>query len=200
MMGIGLICLLGKLHKWDESAMWFDGSSLGMNKPRWARSRIRLTWFRAAVFVFAIAVYLTVTIPALKAVVNPAGADSEFTLDQNLGLLGAGNTIIAGLLVLVLVMQARRTAVDRAAKTRLNFFSRLGWARIREAHRSEGVGCGGEGKKQGGQVGVKAVGLFHTLISSILFLYRSRPRPRLPSCTLAPTRCNGSCRGVLRKG
>lgn len=70
--------------------------------------------FRAAVFVFAIAVYLTVTIPALRAVVNPAEADSEFTLDQHLGLLGAGNTIIAGLLVLVLVMQAcRRSLVER---------------------------------------------------------------------------------------
>jgi hypothetical protein len=71
--------------------------------------------FRTAVFVFAIAVYLTVTIPALKAVVNPAEADSEFTPDQNLGLLGAGNTIIAGLLVLILVMQVRHAAVDNAA-------------------------------------------------------------------------------------
>lgn len=148
-------------------------------------------------FVFAIAVYLTVTIPALRAVINPAGADSEFTFDQNLGLLGAGNTIIAGLLVLVLIMQARRTAVDIAAKTRLNLFSCSGWAGIREAGRSEGVGRGREGKEQGSQVGVKAVGLFHTLISSIVFLYCSRSRPCLPSCTLAPTRFNGSCHGAL---
>jgi len=103
MMGIGIICLLGKLHKWDESAVWFDGSSL-------------------AVFVFAIAVYLTVTIPALRAVVNPAEADPEFTLDQNLGLIGAGNTIIAGLLVLVLVMQggqeyAKRTGAKELVTT-----------------------------------------------------------------------------------
>ena len=62
---------------------------------------------RTAVFVFAIAVYLTVTIPALKAVANPADVDPEFTLDQNLGLLGAGNTIMAGLLVLILVLQVR---------------------------------------------------------------------------------------------
>ena len=65
--------------------------------------------FRTAVFVSAIAVYLTVTVPALKAVVNPAEADPEFTFDQNLELLGAGNTIIAGLLVLVLILQARYT-------------------------------------------------------------------------------------------
>jgi hypothetical protein len=113
--------LLGKLHRWDESAVWFDGSSLGMKKPTWVRSRFRLT-DSTAVFVLAIAVYLTVTIPALKAVVNPAEADPEFTLDQNLGLLGAGNTIIAGLLVLVLVMQARRTIIIER-RTRLNFFT-----------------------------------------------------------------------------
>jgi hypothetical protein len=29
MMGIGTLSLLGKLHKWDESALWFDGSALG---------------------------------------------------------------------------------------------------------------------------------------------------------------------------
>lgn len=28
-MGIGIIGLVGKIHKWDESAIFFDGSSLG---------------------------------------------------------------------------------------------------------------------------------------------------------------------------
>ncbi len=28
-MGMGLLGLVGKIHKWDESAMFFDGSSLG---------------------------------------------------------------------------------------------------------------------------------------------------------------------------
>lgn len=73
-------------------------------------------------FVFAIAVYITVTIPALRAVVNPDEADSEFTLDQNLGLLGAGNTIIAGLLALILIMQARRVVSDKAANEADCFF------------------------------------------------------------------------------
>ena len=86
-------------------------------------------------FVFAIAVYLTVTIPALKAVVNPAEVDSEFTFDQNLGLLGAGNTIIAGLLVLVLVMQARCTIVNKAMNV-AERFSSSGWAGVCEACRS----------------------------------------------------------------
>jgi hypothetical protein len=71
--------------------------------------------FHTAALVFAIAVYLTVTIPALRAVVNPAEADPEFTFDENLGLLGAGNTIIAGLLLLILVMQARHAIADKAA-------------------------------------------------------------------------------------
>jgi len=156
MMGIGIICLLGKLHKWDESAIWFDGSSLGMNKHAWVRSHFRLTGFRTAVFVFAIAVYLTVTIPALRAVVNPAEADPEFTFDQTLGLLGAGNTIIAGLLVLVLVMQARHTIVSKAVPGTENF-SCSGWARVREAHRGQGIGGRGEGKDQGGQIGVNSL-------------------------------------------
>ena len=106
-----------------------------------------------AVFVFAIAVYLTVTIPALRAVVNPAEADSEFTFDQSLGLLGAGNTIIAGLLALILVMQARCTIVNRAA-SETECFSCSGWARVREARRSKGISRRGEGKDQGDQVGV----------------------------------------------
>lgn len=109
MMGIGVACLLGKLHRWDESAVWFDGSSLGMDKTDMKVDQgLTVRWFRTAVFVCAIAVYLTVTIPALNAVVNPGEADSEFSLDENLGLLGAGNTIIAGLLFLILVMQARQ--------------------------------------------------------------------------------------------
>lgn len=28
-MGLGIVGLIGKLHVWDDSAMFFDGSSLG---------------------------------------------------------------------------------------------------------------------------------------------------------------------------
>ena len=28
-MGMGILGLVGKLHRWDESAMFFDGTSLG---------------------------------------------------------------------------------------------------------------------------------------------------------------------------
>jgi len=30
MIGMGIIGLVAKLHEWDESAIFFDGSSLGM--------------------------------------------------------------------------------------------------------------------------------------------------------------------------
>ena len=123
-------------------------------------------------FVFAIAVYLTVTIPALKGVVNPAEADPEFTFDQNLGLLGAGNTIIAGLLVLVLVMQARCTIVNKAVNE-AERFSCLGWARVRETYRGQRAGCRGEGKGQGRQIGVKGgwrYRRFHTVVLSFVCL------------------------------
>jgi len=126
-------------------------------KPAHTRSITTLAdGFHTAVFVFAIAVYLTVTIPALKAVVNPTEADPEFTFDQNLGLLGAGNTIIAGLLVLVLVMQARCTIVNKAVNE-AECLSCSGWARVCEACRSQRVGCRGEGKGQGRQIGVEGI-------------------------------------------
>lgn len=32
LVGIGLAGLIGKLHKWDESAIFFDGSSLGPSR------------------------------------------------------------------------------------------------------------------------------------------------------------------------
>lgn len=36
MMGVGVVGLISKVHKWDESAVFFDGSSLGtvlLNSP-----------------------------------------------------------------------------------------------------------------------------------------------------------------------
>jgi hypothetical protein len=188
-MGIGIICLLGKLHKWDESAVWFDGSSLGMTKPTWVRP-VSTNYILAAVFVFAIGVYLSVTIPALKAVVNPAEADSELAFDQNLGLLGAGNTIIAGLLVLILVMQARHTVVGKAANEAQRF-SCSGRTRVREACRGKGAGCVREGKDQGGQVGVNsrcthACNLLHSTSLSL----SCRAQTHLP-CILGPTQFSG---------
>ncbi|KAF8972614.1 Shr3 amino acid permease chaperone [Flammula alnicola] len=76
MVGVGLIGLLSKLFQWDESAMFFDGSSL-------------------AVYVFGIAVYLTVTIQSLRTIVSPIKEVDERE-DQIMAMrvLAAGNTII----------------------------------------------------------------------------------------------------------
>ncbi|KAG5645734.1 hypothetical protein DXG03_005430 [Asterophora parasitica] len=77
MVGVGLVGLLSKLHKWDESAMFFDGSCL-------------------AAYTFSIAIYITVTIPALQATVTPLEAvenRQEAFEDrvQALRVLSAGN-------------------------------------------------------------------------------------------------------------
>ncbi|KIM44905.1 hypothetical protein M413DRAFT_365901 [Hebeloma cylindrosporum] len=87
MVGVGLIGFLSKLHKWDESAMFFDGSSL-------------------AAYVFAIVVYLTVTINSLRTIVNPIH-DVDTREDQVVAMrvLSAGNVIIILALVLILILQ-----------------------------------------------------------------------------------------------
>ncbi|KAI0321014.1 Shr3 amino acid permease chaperone [Amylostereum chailletii] len=87
-MGILVISLIGKLHKWDESAMMFDGGSLVAS-------------------IFAIAVYCTVSIPSLRTIVNPL-PDIDTREDQvdALSVLCAGNVIILFMLGFVLVFQA----------------------------------------------------------------------------------------------
>ncbi|KXN89379.1 Secretory component protein SHR3 [Leucoagaricus sp. SymC.cos] len=87
MIGIGLVGTLSKLFKWDESAMFFDGSSL-------------------AAYVFSIAIYLTVTIPALRTIVTPLEEETREVQVEALSVLCAGNVIIAGCLFAVLVLQA----------------------------------------------------------------------------------------------
>ncbi|TFK91710.1 Shr3 amino acid permease chaperone [Polyporus arcularius HHB13444] len=85
---LGLVGLLGKLHHWDDSAMFFDGSSL-------------------AAYIFSLAVYLTVGIPACRTVADPIpDVDSEQDRIEALRVLSAGNTIIILLLGGVLALQA----------------------------------------------------------------------------------------------
>ncbi|KAI0641874.1 Shr3 amino acid permease chaperone [Trametes meyenii] len=87
-MGVGLLGLIGKLHKWDDSAMFFDGSSL-------------------AAYIFSLAVYLTVGIPACRTVADPVpNVDTKDDQVEALRVLSAGNTIIIVLLGAVLVLQA----------------------------------------------------------------------------------------------
>ncbi|ETW78944.1 hypothetical protein HETIRDRAFT_420137 [Heterobasidion irregulare TC 32-1] len=95
MMGIGILALVGKLHKWDESAVFFDGCSLGA-------------------FVFGIAVYTTVTIPSLRTIVDPVvGIDTRDDQIEAVRVLSAGNTILVVLLGAILVMQGGQEYAKR---------------------------------------------------------------------------------------
>lgn len=88
MVAFGVLGLVTKLHKWDESAMYFDGSSL-------------------ALYVFALGVYLTVSIPSLRTIVDPViGVDTREDRIEAMRILSAGNTIIMFLLGAVLSLQA----------------------------------------------------------------------------------------------
>ncbi|KAI0343149.1 Shr3 amino acid permease chaperone, partial [Trametopsis cervina] len=95
-MGMGLVGLVGKLHAWDESAIFFDGSSI-------------------AAYVFALAVYITVGVPSSRTVADPVvGVDTREDQIEALRILSAGNTIIIVLLGAVLTLQAGEEYARRA--------------------------------------------------------------------------------------
>lgn len=61
-----------------------------------------------AAFIFAIAVYLSCSIPAIRTVVTPVeGVDSPEDQVQAMQLVSAGNVIMLGLLGLVIALQVR---------------------------------------------------------------------------------------------
>ncbi|KAI0788831.1 Shr3 amino acid permease chaperone [Abortiporus biennis] len=94
-MGIGIIGFVGKLHKWDDTAMFFDGSSL-------------------AAYIFAIAVYLSVDVPASRTIATPVpDVDTKEDQVEALRILSAGNVIIIVLLGAILALQAGETYVRR---------------------------------------------------------------------------------------
>jgi len=103
-MGVGIIGLVGKLVKMDESAKWFDGSSL-------------------AAYIFALSVYLSVGLPASRTIATPVeGVDTREDQIEALRLLSAGNTIIIALLGGVLFLQAGEEYARRAeAKEQARF-------------------------------------------------------------------------------
>jgi len=94
MVGVGIIGLISKLHRWDESAQFFDGSSL-------------------AAYIFAIAVYLTVTIPALRTVSQPLPEEARSTRLEAIRVLSAGNVLMMVALVGILLMQAGQEYAKR---------------------------------------------------------------------------------------
>jgi len=119
-MGVGVISLVGKLHKWDESALFFDGSSL-------------------ALFIAGIIIYISVTIPTLRTVVNPiSGEDTLSDQREAIGVLAAGNTLIIGCLFGVLGLQAGQEYARRSDAREL--------AKVRQHEREEEEG-GGAAKK-----------------------------------------------------
>ncbi|KAH9967335.1 Shr3 amino acid permease chaperone [Russula dissimulans] len=103
LIGVGIVAIITKIHRWDESAMFFDGGSL-------------------AAFVFATAMYITVTIPAIRTVVTPVeGVDTREDQIEALRVLSAGNTLIMVLLGGILALQggqewARRLEMRELAK------------------------------------------------------------------------------------
>lgn len=105
-IGIGVLGLIAKLHAWTDSAVWFDGSSLG--KPSSSAvsytSTFLCTIFLAA-YIFAIAVYLSVTIPALRTIVTPAEVDTREDRVEAMRVLAAGNSIMMVVLGAILVLQ-----------------------------------------------------------------------------------------------
>ncbi|KAF8605863.1 Shr3 amino acid permease chaperone [Ceratobasidium sp. AG-I] len=94
MMALGIVSLIAKLHKWDESALFFDGSSL-------------------AAFVFGVVLYASVVIPALRIIVTPLETDGRNERIESLRILAAGNTLIAICLVAVLVLQGGQEYAKR---------------------------------------------------------------------------------------
>lgn len=86
MVGVGILGLLAKLHKWDDSAMFFDGSSL-------------------CAYVFGVAVYGTVIIPSLRTIVVPAASDTVGDRIEAMRVLSAANVIIGVCLFGVLFLQ-----------------------------------------------------------------------------------------------
>ncbi|KAJ7126611.1 Shr3 amino acid permease chaperone [Mycena crocata] len=95
MVGVVLLGLVGKLHVWDDSAMFFDGSSL-------------------VVTIFGLAVYLTVVVPMLRTIAAPLETETRADQTEAMTVLSAGNVIIMVCLGLVLGLQAGQEYAKRA--------------------------------------------------------------------------------------
>ncbi|KIK48132.1 hypothetical protein CY34DRAFT_72631 [Suillus luteus UH-Slu-Lm8-n1] len=120
-MGVGILGLVAKLHKYDESAIFFDGSSL-------------------VAYIFAVAVYLAVSVPSLRTIVTPADVDTRADRIEALRILSAGNTIIMVVLGAVLVLQGGQEYARRAEVREL--------AKIEAELKAKGSASAGKDKKE----------------------------------------------------
>ncbi|KAG7087718.1 hypothetical protein E1B28_013664 [Marasmius oreades] len=92
LMGVGMLGLVSKLHKWDDSAMFFDGTSLG-------------------IYVFGMAVYITVIVPMLGTTVAASVTESDRI--EAMRVLSAANVIVVICLGAILTLQAGQVYVNR---------------------------------------------------------------------------------------
>jgi hypothetical protein len=117
-MGVGVIGLVGKLTKMDDSAWFFDGSSLGepiveaIESAQLTHTQpLNLNLFLpppTAAYIFALSVYLSVGLPASRTIATPVeGIDTREDQIEALRLVSAGNTIVIALLAGVLLLQVR---------------------------------------------------------------------------------------------
>ncbi|KAF8633255.1 hypothetical protein AX15_001447 [Amanita polypyramis BW_CC] len=103
MVAVGVIGLISKLHQWDESAKFFDGTSL-------------------VVYMLSVAIYLTVTIPALRTIVTPLPEETRDVRIEAVRVLSAGNVLMMIALVGVLLLQAGQEYARRSeARLRAQF-------------------------------------------------------------------------------
>lgn len=107
MIGLGVLGLVAKLHSWDESAIFFDGSSLGEKSVVYVLLNLAHTC-STVLYVFGIIIYSSVTITGLRTIVVPVPEDTEKDRTEALKVLSAGNTLIILCLVGVLLLQVRR--------------------------------------------------------------------------------------------
>ncbi|EPQ56417.1 hypothetical protein GLOTRDRAFT_75077 [Gloeophyllum trabeum ATCC 11539] len=99
--GVGIIGLTSKVATWDESALFFDGSSL-------------------AAYIFSIALYFTVTIPSVQTVVDPVpDVDTREDQIEAMRILSASNTLAMMLLGGILALQAGQEYARRLEQREL---------------------------------------------------------------------------------
>jgi hypothetical protein len=134
---VGFIGLLAKLHAWDESAMFFDGSSIGKLTPIFFLNRCVLTRTHTVAYILALAVYVTVTIPSLRTIVTPVAGETRNDKIEAMRVLSAGNTIIVVILVGVLLLQVRLNRMDYSTSL-IDILA--GWRRICETRGGERTG------------------------------------------------------------
>ena len=134
MFVIGILGLVAKLHKWNESAMFFDGTSLGTFYPSILLYSLKAP--QPAAYVFGVIVYLSVTISALRTIADPTDEDNRDDQVMALRVLSAGNIIMIGCLALILALQVSRyQETVELFPTRANF---TGWSGMGSSPRSQG--------------------------------------------------------------